>query len=200
MKGKSNAPSPAEPVAQSEDSKHGAGPGPKEPEKPPANGGPTTTGKASFVPKTSPGKQWTPELRMQLLKELVTAVLAFFIIIYTLAIVWHTFSYVGNTAKAGDAKDLLTIMTGLAGVVVGYYFARVSADAHASQASAKADGVLSQNAHLKAKVQSISTSLNHVIDNSAQAMTGDPKAAASHITQLRSLRDELFDLTGPTVS
>jgi hypothetical protein len=151
-------------------------------------------------PSESPRKrQWTPELQMQLLKEIVTALLAFLIVIYTLVIVWHSFTYVGDTTKAGDAKDLLTIMSGLAGVVVGYYFGRVSADARASQASAKADGALSQNAHLKAKAQSISTGLNHVIDNSAPAMTGDPKAAAS-LDQLRSLRDELSELTGSTVS
>jgi hypothetical protein len=198
MKEKTNAAGSAEIVVQSEDSRPGADPDPKESDKPLTNGGPRTASNANPTPKTSAGKQWTPELWMQLLKELVTAALAFLIIIYTLMIVWHSFTYVGNTAQAGDAKDLLTIMTGLAGVVVGYYFGRVSADARASQAGAKADGALSQNAQLKARAQGLSVSLNHVIDNSASAMTGDPQAAASHLAQLRSLRDELYDLTGPS--
>ena len=135
---------------------------------------------------------------MQLLKEIITAVLAFLIIIRTLLLVWHSFTLVGNTQKVADAKDLLTVMLGLAGV--GYYFGRVSADARASEAKAKADGVLSQNANLKAKAQSISANLDHIIDDSAPAMAGDSQAAANHLTQLRSLRDELHDLTGPSVS
>ncbi len=66
---------------------------------------------------------------MQVIKEIVTAALAFLIIIFTVVIVWRSFTFVGNTQKVGDAKDLLTIMLGLAGVVVGYYFGRVSAEA-----------------------------------------------------------------------
>ena len=55
---------------------------------------------------------------MQLLKEIVTAALAFTIIIYTLIVVWHSFTFsMGDATKVGDSKDLLTIMLGLAGVV-----------------------------------------------------------------------------------
>jgi hypothetical protein len=31
-------------------------------------------------------------------------------------------------------------------------------------------------------------------------MTGNPSAAASHLAQLRSLRDKLYDLGGPSTS
>lgn len=154
--------------------------------------------KASFLPKSSAPKPWTPELRMQLLKEIITAALAFLIIIFTLIIVWRSFPLIGNSTKVAEARDLLTIMLGLAGVVVGYYFGRVSADAHTSQANARADEVLTQNTNLKAKAQEISANLDRIIDNCTPAMSGDSQqATASHLAQLRSLRDEVHDLTGP---
>lgn len=200
MKEKTSTPSPPAVAQQNGDSQHPAGSGTGGQDQPQVNAGHVAGGTAGADTKTSPGRQMTPELWMQFFKEIVTAALAFLIIIYTLIIVWRSFTFVGNTTKVGDAKDLLTIMLGLAGVVVGYYFGRVSADARASQASAKADGVLSQSANLKTRAQGISASLNHVIDASAPAMTGDPQAAASHLAQLRSLRDELYDLSGPGTS
>jgi uncharacterized protein HemX len=162
--------------------------------------GKATDGGGGSPPKTSPGKQWPPELKMQLIKEIVTAALAFLIVIFTLIVVWRSFTFVGNTQKVGDAKDLLTIMLGLAGVVVGYYFGRVSADAQASQANAKAGQAARENANLKTKAQGISANLDGIIDDSAPAMASDSDAAAAHMAQLRSLRDELHDLATPSVN
>lgn len=165
----------------------------------PSSGGPALEGNGGSADAASAGS-WTPELRMQLIKEIVTAVLAFLIIIFTLVIAWRSFNLIGNAAKVAQAKDVLTVMLGVAGVVVGYYFGRVSGDARASQANASADNISRQNANLKAKAHSISANLNHVIDGSAPAMAGDSQAANSHIGQLRSLRDELYNLGGPSTS
>jgi hypothetical protein len=196
MNDKTRTPSPGEAATQSRDSQDPAIHGTETQQPQPSAKG-RQSGSAS---KASQGKQWTPELQMQLIKEIVTAALAFLIVIYTLIIVWHSFTFVGDTQKVGDAKDLLTVMLGLAGVVVGYYFGRVSADARASQANAKAGEVLSQNANLKAKAQGISANLDHIIDDSPPAMTGDSEAAANHLAQLCSLRDELRDLTAPSMN
>ena len=77
--------------------------------------------------------------RLQGVKEGVTAILGIAIVSVTLYLVWLTFSYAGDqTTKISDAKDVLIIMTGMAGVVLGYYFGRMPSDARAAQAQDQA--------------------------------------------------------------
>ncbi len=57
-----------------------------------------------------------------------------------------------------------------------------------------------QNVNLKTKAQGISANLDRIIDDSSQAMASDPEAAANHVAQLRSLRDDLHNLTAPSVN
>ena len=70
----------------------------------------------------------TVEQGIQLMKEVVTALLGVIIVGFTLVMGWKAFSYVGEQQKMSDAKDVLLLMLGLAGVVIGYYFGRVPAD------------------------------------------------------------------------
>lgn len=72
--------------------------------------------------------------RLQWVKELVTAVLGVGIVVYTLFWTGRAFAMAGDPVRMGDAKDLLTYLSSFAGVVVGYYFARVPADARTAQA------------------------------------------------------------------
>ena len=72
--------------------------------------------------------------RQQWLKEIVTAVLGVGIVAYTLYMTYRAFGMVGDATRMGNAKDLLTYLSGFAGVVVGYYFGRVPADARTAQA------------------------------------------------------------------
>src|SRR5262249_49674914 len=102
----------------------------------------------------SGGTTWTPDLIMHFIKELITGFLAVVIIIITLILIWRTFSYVGETNRFNGARDLLTIVLGLAGAVVGYYFGRVPAEARATQATGRADEAVRQNAEIKAKTRS----------------------------------------------
>jgi len=64
----------------------------------------------------------------------VTAVLGVGIVAYTLYMTYRAFGMVGDATRMGNAKDLLTYLSGFAGVVVGYYFGRVPADARTAQA------------------------------------------------------------------
>jgi len=66
-------------------------------------------------------------------KEVVTALLGGAIVGLTLYLALKTFYYAGDATKYSNAKDILTIMLTVAGVVVGYYFGRVPADALAAQ-------------------------------------------------------------------
>ena len=72
--------------------------------------------------------------RLQMIKEGVTAILALAIVGTTLYWMSMAFGLAGDATKMSDAKDLLALMSGLTGVVLGYYFGRVPSEARASQA------------------------------------------------------------------
>lgn len=140
---------------------------------------------------------WTPELKLQLFKEIITALLGLVIIGFTLWFALRCFNLVGNTKKIADAKDLLTILLGLAGVVVGYYFGRVPADARAAQATNRADTAVRQREQVKAQARGISGQLDNILANGAGDLTRSGAPAAS-VAGLRSVRDQLHDLGGST--
>lgn len=83
------------------------------------------------------GKGWTPELWMQAAKELVTATLGVAVILFTLIMTRRSFGMAGNANQMKDAMGILSLLYGLAGVVIGYYFGRMPADARAAQAQAR---------------------------------------------------------------
>jgi hypothetical protein len=98
-----------------------------------------------------------------LFKEGVTAVIAFAIIGATLLFFGIVAGYVGDPLKITDAKDLLVILTGLAGVVLGYYFGRVPADARAIRAITEANTAIADNAVVKAKMADTSNEIRKEI-------------------------------------
>jgi hypothetical protein len=69
----------------------------------------------------------------------VTALLGLFIIGFTLWLLVEASNHVGKPDDFGRAKEVLLIVNGLAGVVLGYYFGRMPADARATQAQGEAD-------------------------------------------------------------
>jgi hypothetical protein len=85
-------------------------------------------------------------------KEAVTALLAIGIVGYTLVMAERTFSMAGDATRMGDAKDILIFLGGFAGVVVGYYFGRIPADARASQAQEQVEQAVSDRADAMGKM------------------------------------------------
>jgi hypothetical protein len=69
------------------------------------------------------------------IKEIVTGILAIAIVLFTLAMTGVAFSMAGEGARMRDAITVLTLLFGLAGVVVGYYFGRVPAEKRADTAT-----------------------------------------------------------------
>ena len=179
-----------------EDRTRGAAPPTNIPEQPGQNGQGRRR-KSGKVANTNGKQPWTPELKLQFFKEIITALLGLVIIGFTLWFALRCFNLVGNTAKIGDAKDLLTILLGLAGVVVGYYFGRVPADARAAQASNRADTAVRQREQVKAQARGISGQLDNILANGAGDLTRSGAPAAS-VAGLRSVRDQLHDLGGAT--
>ena len=78
------------------------------------------------------------ETFIQFCKEIVTAAIGIAIVGFTLFFFLQVFGIIGDPTKIVEAKNLLTMLMGLAGVVVGYYFGRAPADAQAANANTQA--------------------------------------------------------------
>jgi hypothetical protein len=80
-------------------------------------------------------KSRTTAEELQVFKEKVTAIIGIVIVAFTLFFV--LLAFFGK--YAANAKDILLFMEGLVGVVLGYYFGRVPAEARAQQAEKTAE-------------------------------------------------------------
>jgi hypothetical protein len=101
---------------------------------------------------------------VQAIKEWITHGLALAIVGSTIFCALWSFNFLGNADQMEDAKALLAVMSGLAGVVVGYYFGRVPADAHASRAQ-------DQMQHMDRHMGRVDRQLEHLEE---KAQSGTP--------------------------
>jgi hypothetical protein len=143
---------------------------------------------------------WTPEMIIQAFKEGITALLGVAVVVYTLILAGNTLSLVGQPQELAQAKDILLLVLGLAGVVVGYYFGRVPADARATQAQEQANEATAQAEQVNAQAQSIADEVDEVLDRAARAPVStrgaESKAADPALAEdLHRIRDELRALS-----
>jgi hypothetical protein len=96
---------------------------------------------------------------LQWFKEAVTALLGIGIVLYTLVMTDRAFGMAGDPTRMGDAKDILTFLSGFAGVVVGYYFGRVPADARTSQAQQQIGQAVSEKEQAMGKIGNMKNEL-----------------------------------------
>ena len=139
---------------------------------------------------------WTPEQKIQGFKELVTAILGVLVLACTLFLAGWTFRYVGEPSKITNAKDILQILLGVAGVVVGYYFGRVPADARAAQAQEQANAVTAQTEQVSAQTQAAADRVEQVMDKITPAAAATRGAGAQPLdtlitTDLQKIRNDL---------
>jgi hypothetical protein len=99
--------------------------------------------------------QWSPEQMIQAFKEIVTAILAIALVGFTLSMAQQILQFIGEPNKISDAKDILLLMLGLAGVSIGYYFGRIPADARATQAQEQAASATAKTEQVSAKAQQV---------------------------------------------
>jgi hypothetical protein len=142
------------------------------------------------------GSAWTPQILIQAFKEIVTALLGILVVVATIIIAANALGYVGKEQQMSDAKDVLLLMLGLAGVVVGYYFGRVPADARASEAQQQANAATSQAEQVSTQAEIVAAQVDDVIDRVAPAAAAARGAGASAVdpavvADLKRLRDEL---------
>jgi hypothetical protein len=143
--------------------------------------------------------RWTPELILQAVKEWVTAALGLVIVIFTLAMAYKVFTYVGENDKISDAKDVLMLVLGLAGVVIGYYFGRVPADARAAQSQGQAEAAHARVQKLGAAAQATSDQVDQIMSGIVEPSptgrgAGDGGAGEQVVDRLKQVRDRLRQL------
>jgi len=141
---------------------------------------------------------WTPEQKIQGFKELVTAILGVLVLACTLFLAGWTFYYVGDQSKITNAKDVLQILLGTAGVVIGYYFGRVPADARAAQAQEQANAATAQTEQVGAQTQAAADKVEQVMAKIAPT-TAETRGISAGIdtaigSDLQRIRDELRTL------
>jgi hypothetical protein len=116
------------------------------------------------------------------LKEVVTAVLGLAIVGFTLYMAAAAFSFVGNSQSMSDARVLLTLMLGLSGVVLGYYFGRVPADMRAAQAQEQTNDAMNTVEHFRSRDHEMGRKLHEMgMDAMKDAMAG--KVASPEMAQ-----------------
>jgi len=71
-------------------------------------------------------------------KEVVTGCLGVMIVLVTLLVALIAIVFAGNADARSAAKDVLLVLTGLVGVVLGYYFGRGPGEARADKAESEA--------------------------------------------------------------
>lgn len=135
------------------------------------SGGPTTGG---------------VETRLQVMREGVAAVLALAIVGSTLYWMGSSFQMTGDPTRMGDAKDLLALMSGLAGVVVGYYFGRVPSDARATEAHERMDAAMDDKQRMKTSMEVTEGTLQQI----------EAKLQTMARTEATFTMDDLADVQG----
>ena len=101
-------------------------------------------------------------------KEVVTAIIALLIALTTLLLVLYLVPLLGSADKMTQGKELLSILTGLFGVVLGYYFGRIPADARAAQAQVQAAKAVQQGEQAAAHSDMVSGRAEELADQAKE--------------------------------
>lgn len=164
-------------------------------EKPP----PAVTTSASTPAQVTPPveiAQSKTESGLQIFKEIVTAVLAVTLVIFTLVMAYHTMNLAGDNNKISQAKDILMLLLGPFGTALGYYFGRLPADARAAQAQQQAAQAATQVEQVNAKAIQIAEQTEDLTGELQRApgVRGTVTPAMEKVQHLRAETRELFRL------
>jgi len=122
------------------------------------------------LPETNPpdSARVKAETFILVFKEVVTAILAILIALTALLLVFNLVPMLGDPAKMTQGKELLSTITGLFGVVLGYYFGRIPADARAAQAQEQAVKATQQGEQADARSDMVSARAEELADQAKE--------------------------------
>lgn len=137
----------------------------------------------------------TPDKRIMAFKEVVSAGLGLLIVGATVCMAFVAFS--SDAQGFANAKEVLTLMYGLAGVVLGYYFGRIPADARAVQAQDQADAATARTQEMGTKVEQAMAEVDKVVkEMETKASTpgdiGGDGREIKLLEQMRNIRDKMW--------
>jgi hypothetical protein len=117
-------------------------------------------------------------------QEIVTAILGIAIVAFTLALTGFAFSMAGEGARMRDAITVLTLLFGLAGVVVGYYFGRVPAEKRANTATDAMDLARQDKTVVMNQADKIHNDMQRGMDKAGldPSMLQDPSLTLNNVT------------------
>lgn len=162
-----------------------------------------------------PGKRyWTPEILLQAFKEVITAILGVAVVIFTLVLANSTYNAIiagSDLNRVSGLKDILLLVMGLSGVVIGYYFGRIPSDARAAQAQEQVNVVAGQAAQAQQAARAAQAQTERLgaraavladqVEWTVSRMNGGPGSRGSEAgangstsSDLERLRDELKEL------
>lgn len=115
---------------------------------------------------------------LQTAREYVQHGLAVLIVVATVGGALWSFHYVGVPGHMEDAKALLAVMSGLAGVVLGYYFGHVPAQSHVMQAQEQMNTAVEEKGKMQSRVDALDRELRTLQDRTVAgtALTKDDLA------------------------
>lgn len=124
----------------------------------------------------SASSETTIDSKLRVLREVVGATIALLVVLATTGMLYVVFArYVGSADPNADkhferAKDLLLFINPLLGVVIGYYFNKVSTEARAEKAEAtvatantNAQQAITDRNEAKAEAKEVKSVLNEVM-------------------------------------
>ena len=117
-------------------------------------------------------------------RERVAALIAGLIILGSVVLMVCTFSTIGEKEKFERAKDLLLIINPILGVVIGYYFNKVSTEARAESAESTARAA-SETAREASEAR-------YKAEQVADAASGEAQDARTHLEDVSQAAEKLL--------
>lgn len=117
-------------------------------------------------------------------REIVTGILAIAIVAFTLAMAGLAFSMAGEETRMRDAMPVLTLLFGLSGVVVGYYFGRVPAEKRADTATDAMDDAMQEKTRIIKQADKIHNDMQRGMDKAGlePSTLQDPSLTKDDVT------------------
>jgi hypothetical protein len=160
----------------------------REPAPVSANASPPTSSSSPKDGRAVDAESWTPEFVIQAFKEFVTAIVGLILVV---AAVWLMVRTVGLTdhTRFEDARTILDVLVGLVGVVLGYYFGRIPAEARADQAQKQSVAATEHAERVRAKGEELGASVERALSEPVRGGGGDAgtESVRRQLSELRAL-------------